>query len=169
MKGLKQYPDDVELRYQQAVLHHTLGQRSEAARAYEELRALQTSRHLSSVDRGLQGSGRQERLGAADVRARIDDGCGGVVDGGEHRTSVPPSCAAALTRAVEEKQSYEEKWRKGEQRQEPTLGEVQEAGPGRWNHSEVAVGVRPGIIEAHPCRVGFSSARPARPRPITRP
>jgi superkiller protein 3 len=45
----------VELRFQQAVLLKVLGRLPEAARAYEELRVLQTSRHLSSVDRGLQG------------------------------------------------------------------------------------------------------------------
>jgi tetratricopeptide (TPR) repeat protein len=55
LKGLKGFSDDVELRFQQAILLKVLGHLPEAARAYEELRALQTSRHLSSVDRGLQG------------------------------------------------------------------------------------------------------------------
>jgi tetratricopeptide (TPR) repeat protein len=43
------------LRFQQAVLLKALGRLPEAAHAYEELRVLHTSRHLSSVDRGLQG------------------------------------------------------------------------------------------------------------------
>jgi glycosyltransferase involved in cell wall biosynthesis len=54
-KGLKQFADDLELRFQQAAMHYAFGRRPEAARAYEELRALEISRHLSSVDRGLQG------------------------------------------------------------------------------------------------------------------
>jgi tetratricopeptide (TPR) repeat protein len=55
LKGLKHFPDDLELRFQQAMMHYAFGRRPEAARAYEELRALKVSRHLSSVDRGLQG------------------------------------------------------------------------------------------------------------------
>jgi GT2 family glycosyltransferase/tetratricopeptide (TPR) repeat protein/glycosyltransferase involved in cell wall biosynthesis len=55
IKGMKQFPEDLELRFQQAAMHYGSGRLREAARGYEELRALKTSRHLSSVDRGLQG------------------------------------------------------------------------------------------------------------------
>jgi GT2 family glycosyltransferase/tetratricopeptide (TPR) repeat protein/glycosyltransferase involved in cell wall biosynthesis len=54
-KGLKQFPDDVELRFREASLHQYFGRLHEAARAYEELRGLQAERRLSSVDDGLQG------------------------------------------------------------------------------------------------------------------
>jgi phytoene/squalene synthetase len=40
VKGLKHFPADLELRFQQAAMHYAFGRKREAARAYEELRVL---------------------------------------------------------------------------------------------------------------------------------
>ncbi len=55
LKGLKQFPDDPELRFRQACMLRDCGNLPDAVRAFEDLIACQNGRHLSSVDRGLKG------------------------------------------------------------------------------------------------------------------
>jgi glycosyltransferase involved in cell wall biosynthesis len=54
-KGLKHFPDDPELRFRQATMLRDFGNLPDAARAFEDLLALQNGRHLSSVDRSIKG------------------------------------------------------------------------------------------------------------------
>jgi tetratricopeptide (TPR) repeat protein len=64
LKGLKQFPDDPELRFHQATMLRDFGNLPDAARAYEDLLALQNGRHLSSVDHGIQGYRARQNLAA---------------------------------------------------------------------------------------------------------
>ncbi len=64
LKGLKQFPDDPELRFRQATMLRDTGNLSDAAHAFEDLLTLQNGRHLSSVDRGLKGYRARQHLAA---------------------------------------------------------------------------------------------------------
>jgi len=91
LKGLKQFPDDAELRFRQATMLRDFGNLPDAARAYEDLLALPSveekgdrhdlpkrpfgccaqiepvpffRRHLSSVDRAIQGYRARQNLAA---------------------------------------------------------------------------------------------------------
>ncbi len=64
LKGLKQFPDDPELRFRQATMLGDFANLPDAARAFEDLLMLQNGRHLSSVDRAIQGYRARQNLAA---------------------------------------------------------------------------------------------------------
>ncbi|QDU39660.1 SPBc2 prophage-derived glycosyltransferase SunS [Maioricimonas rarisocia] len=54
-RGLRQFPDDKELLFRQAMLQHEAGQLEQAAATYRRLLEERTDRHFASVDPGITG------------------------------------------------------------------------------------------------------------------
>jgi GT2 family glycosyltransferase/tetratricopeptide (TPR) repeat protein/2-polyprenyl-3-methyl-5-hydroxy-6-metoxy-1,4-benzoquinol methylase/glycosyltransferase involved in cell wall biosynthesis len=61
-QGLLLFPQDVELRFRQAILLHELGQLREAARVYENILADPGERHFTSIDAGIRGFKARQNL-----------------------------------------------------------------------------------------------------------
>lgn len=64
-RGLRHFPEDLELRFRSGTLWHEAGRPAEAAAAYREVLSARPARYFSSMDRGIQGFKARQNLALA--------------------------------------------------------------------------------------------------------